>query len=199
MVMIPTVVKHLETYLGEIQEGWGEDLCGHSLPFQVVRFARGPKIGTKALATLGFSKQALSSKVSGRIIRSELVMLARDGSKRLPGILQQVALELIQSHSALLRGEVLGPRGALLDGSKMEALYASNPVYFPEPFAACQTEELGTIVFIWLVPITRDEAHFVRREGWSAFESLLEARDPDLSDLFRDSIVPSTQEDSGPE
>lgn len=73
----------------------------------------------------------------------------------------------------------------------MQALYASNPVYLPEAFAACQHEKLGTILFIWLIPITEHEAHFVKREGWGAFETLLEARDPDLSDFFRDSIVPS--------
>jgi hypothetical protein len=187
----PSVIGHLETYLGEIQEGWEKDASGNALPFQVVRFARVPKLGTEALATLGLSNHALASRLSGKIIRCELVMLAGDGSKRLPAMLQQVAMELIESHSALLRGDVLGPRGTLLAGSKMQALYASNPTYLPEPFAACQHEKLGTILFIWLIAITEDEAHFVKREGWGAFETLLEARDPDLSDLFRDSIVPS--------
>src|SRR5262249_44332691 len=148
--MAPALITHLEAHLGQIQGGWQRDPDKRKLLFQIVRFAHGPVPGTKALTTLGLSNHPLKSRVSEKIIRCELVMLVRNGSKSLPGILQQVAMEMLQSRFAVLRGDVLGPRGPLVDGSKMQALYASNPVYFPETFAACRSESLGTIIFIWL-------------------------------------------------
>ena len=42
---------------------------------------------------------------------------------------------------------------------------------------------------VWLVPIHSSEHEFVRRHGWSAFEELLQERDPDLFDPLRPSIV----------
>jgi succinate dehydrogenase flavin-adding protein (antitoxin of CptAB toxin-antitoxin module) len=39
------------------------------------------------------------------------------------------------------------------------------------------------------VPISTEEADIVRTHGWSEFEDLLEAQDPDLFDLNRPSVV----------
>jgi hypothetical protein len=63
------------------------------------------------------------------------------------------------------------------------------PVCFPESFATCSTDELGAVVFIWLIPITASEADFAHRVGWERFEELLESKNPDLFDLFRPGVV----------
>jgi hypothetical protein len=52
------------------------------------------------------------------------------------GILFQVAAALIASGRALLRGEVIGPRGPLFGSGPMIALYAIAPGYLPLPAPA---------------------------------------------------------------
>ena len=61
-------------------------------------------------------------------------------------------------------------------------------------FTECDTTA-GSTHFLWLVPIHRVEAKFVRRFGWQQFEDLLEKQDPDLLDLHRQQIqLPAVQE-----
>jgi hypothetical protein len=59
----------------------------------------------------------------------------------------------------------------------------------PRAFHVCRPEEGESIVFAWLVPITANEASFVRSRGWSAFEKKLEEHDPDLLDMPRPSFL----------
>ena len=99
-------------------------------------------------------------------------------------MLQQIADEFIQTGCAPLRGQVFGPRGPLIPGSELAALYAAIPVYFPDDFAAHQSAE-WTTVFVWLVPISASEAKCVSadRHGES---SVAEACDQAaVSALFR--------------
>jgi hypothetical protein len=183
---MPDLVEHLERFLGPIEAGWSVDADGASVPFQVVRCPAPSLAGCVAFSTLGLSTTALVSGTSGRPIRQELVMLLgdrwRDGPA--PGLLQQVGRELLGSGSALLRGEVIGPRGPLVPSSRMEALYAAIPVYLPDAFG-----QVDGVVFAWLVPISLAEAALVSREGWETFEDRLIAVDPDLTDLARSSVV----------
>lgn len=112
---------------------------------------------------------------------------ANDQPSNAAGLLFQVASELIASGRGLLRGQVIGPRGPLFDSSPTTALYAAPPVYLPDGFAECDTGTT-TIVMTWLVPITDAEARYVRDRGWSAFEDVLVAEDPDLVDLSRSPV-----------
>jgi hypothetical protein len=52
---------------------------------------------------------------------------------------------------------------------------------------------LRTVVFIWLVPITADEVKFVQENGWEIFEDFLEKENPDLTDIYRQSIFEKTR------
>jgi len=183
------LVEHLERYLGPIQEGWSIDADGLKLPFQVVRFDQGSGSGTISFSTLGLSRHALPSPASRQLIRHELLLLAPDSLRAgpIPSLLQQVALETLASGRALLRGDVLGPRGPLVPGSSMEAFYVGMPVYFPDEFATCEVEG-ESVVIAWLIPISRSEAAFVTEHGWPAFEERLVATDPDLTDVDRPSL-----------
>ena len=185
-----TLVEHIEHHLGPIQEGWAEQSDGRELPFQVVRTLRGPLPGTDAYLTLGMSNSPLPSPRSDKRVRQELVMAVRatEISLGVPSVLQQVASEALSLGRPLLRGEVMGPRGAMFPGSEMEALYAAIPVYFADSFSSCDIDGLGTVVFCWLVPISREEAQFVRHCGWERFEDRLVEENPDLVDVFRRSM-----------
>jgi len=44
-------------------------------------------------------------------------------------------------------------------------------------------------VFVWLIPITGQEAEFVKSTGWSKFEDILERSSPDFWDLDRESVI----------
>lgn len=48
--------------------------------------------------------------------------------------------------------------------------------------------EGGTIIFAWLVPITREEADAIYHHGWQTFEAALLREDPDLLELRSTSI-----------
>jgi len=180
------LIQHLESYLGTIDVGWSRTADGEDLSFQVVRFGAGALPGCVVFSTLGLSSVALPSRESGKLVRHEFVMIVperlQDGP--VPGLLQQVGLEVMEAGSPLLRGDVVGPRGPLFAMSSMEALYASVPVYLPDDFA-----QVDDVVFVWLVPVSQAEANFVAANGWSAFEDRLVEAGPDLIDVDRLSIV----------
>jgi len=184
------LIEHLETHLGQIVGGWDRDADGNKSPIQVVHFEKCPMPGARVLTTLGLSKFALGYRDGSRRLRQELVMMCReaDGYRNLPGILHDVALEALSKDRACAVGDVLGPRGELVTGSPLEALYVTLPVYLPETFHIFKGDEYS-IVFAWLVPITASEANLVRSKGRIAFEDVLEKFDPDMLDFARPSIA----------
>lgn len=179
--------SHLEAYLGPIEAGWQKNADGAEMPFQVARFAKGSGEGTISFATLGLSNHALDGKT--KKIHQELLMIMpetlRDGP--VPGILQQVGAAALSSNRALLRGDILGPRGQLFPNSSMEALYVSIPVYLPDEFAV-YAQGRNEIVMAWLVPISGSEARFAHKHGWREFEDRLAEIDPDLTDAYRQPV-----------
>ena len=166
------LIEHLEARLGTITGGRRHD------GFQVAAF------GSGWFATIGLSHHHLTSRTSGRHLRLELLAGGRP-AEFLPGLLGQVADELLASGEALLRGDVIGPRGPLVPGSRMAAWYAAIPVYQDDGFAAADLPDGARAAIVWLVPISAAEAAYVRSHGWKAFEDELVRHDPDLLDLGR--------------
>jgi hypothetical protein len=173
------LIEHLEARLGALTGGWKRD------GFQVGAYAG--SLGADWFATAGLSRHPLHSRTSGRHLRQELIVGSRPGEHTtgLPHLLGQVADELLASGQALLRGDVLGPRGPLAPGSAMEALYAAIPVYHDDEFAAVDLPDGTRAAIVWLVPISSAEAAYVASHGWNAFEDELVRHDPDLLDVGR--------------
>jgi hypothetical protein len=184
------LVDHLETYLGPIVSGYSKDDEGKKLPFQIARFENA-RPRTVTLVTLGFSDIHLALGRDGRRVRQEYLLTVNPkwDAPNLPALLHQVAMEAYEKNSAYLRGQVLGPRGTLVAGTALEALYVAMPVYFPDAFHVYERVGAEPIVLVWLVPITASEAHFAKERGYDAFEDLLVERDPDLRDLGREAIA----------
>jgi hypothetical protein len=184
------LIEHLESHLGPIQVGW-KDSDGTVWPFHVLRFSGGPLANAVTYSTLGLSDTPLPSPVSPKQVRHELLFMARPafGDRNIPALLHQVGTEALGRGRPYLRGDVIGPRGTLMPGTAMEALYVSLPVYLPDSFATYRSPAGVACVLAWLVPITRDEAAFVKTGGWDAFEDQLVRVDPDLLNLSRGSIV----------
>ncbi|MFB7842849.1 suppressor of fused domain protein [Microbacterium sp. NPDC056052] len=184
------IVEHFEKALGPITLGWALDSDGTKMPFQIVRFARGSDDNSVGFATIGLSRYALSSPVSGREIRQELFMLApkSQAPDTVVSLLLQVGSAALGRGRPLLRGDVIGPAGSIAPGSELTALYVTMPVYFPDEFATFTGSE-GSVVVAWLVPISTPEADFVALRGWDAFEADLAQKDPDLVDFYRESVT----------
>lgn len=184
------LVDHLERHLGLVAGGWATDADGRKMPFQVVTFERGPFQGARVLATLGLSHAPLRLG-DARAVRQELIVMFResDGPRNLPGVLQQVAEEALARGTAYSAGDVLGPRGELVPGSSLEALYVTAPVYLPDSFHVFRPVDGDAILIAWLVPISASEAEFARAHGRVAFEEELERADPDLLDFHRPFVV----------
>lgn len=180
------LVEHFERTLGLITAGWSVDPDGVEMPFQIVRFTGGSDADSVGYSTLGLSRRVLPSPTSHLHIRHELLMLAPKALKpdHVASILLQVGEMLIGTERALLRGDVIGPAGALVPGSELTALYVTMPMYFPEEFATYSDDD-GAVVIAWLVPITDSEADYVSSHGWDAFEDKLVEQDPDVVDFHR--------------
>jgi hypothetical protein len=179
---------HFEQFLGPIQKSWAIDPDGVRMPFQIVQYETGGVDGTVGLATLGLSRYELRS-TEGRAIRLEFFMsvLADIQIGLIPDLIFQVAMDALKAGEALLRGDVVGPRGPLVPGSVLQAFYVALPVYLPDAFAVTRSEGHDVAV-AWLVPVSPAEADYVRSQGWDRFEDLLVDVNPDLNDLYRKSL-----------
>ena len=157
------------------------------MPFSVAEFSNGPRSNMVTFSTVGLSKMPLHAETARTHVFEELVIVVPDSLRvgPVPGILQQIGQEAISRGRAVLRGDVIGPRGPLFSAdSQMEAFYAANPLCFPEEFASYREGDRD-IVLVWLMVISRKESEFVRTNGWSRFEDELVKADLDLTDLRR--------------
>lgn len=188
--MPTTLLDHMESFLGRTVGGW-KDPGEKKWPFSILRFEGGPIAKTVTHCTLGFSNFPVPSKVSDKLIRLELMFMARSdvGDRNIPAILHDICKQSMDSDSALLRGEVIGPQGRLFAEFEMEALYVASPVYLPDDFGYFIKADGNVGAIAWLVPITRREAEFIFEQGWPKFEDRLLTINPDLLDFRRASIV----------
>ena len=182
------LVAHLETYLGAIAGGWSRDAAGVPMRFQVVRFDDRPDQGLVTYSTLGLSDHVIDLPM--KAVRQELVMAVRRPSAgpHVVSVLATVGDWMLERHQGLLRGEVLRNGGAIPEGGSLDSLYASVPVMLPDGFATMATTDPAT-VFVWLIPVSDEEAGLVATHGWPWFEERLIERQPDLFDLNRSAIV----------
>jgi hypothetical protein len=157
------------------------------MPFQIAQFGSAPIRDCEAFATIGLSSHPLEVREAERWTRLELLMIVRTGNGPtwIPSLLETVGARLVRARTAVLRGDVIGPRDALAPGSELTALYASSPAYLPDEFATCEVRDGVKCAIVWLVPIGSRESAFVKNRGWLAFEEALVRENPDLVALDR--------------
>ncbi len=61
--------------------------------------------------------------------------------------------------------------------------------YFLDSFHAFNCVGDVSIIQAWLIPITYNEANFIKQNGWEEFEDMLVKVDPDLINFKRASII----------
>jgi Suppressor of fused protein (SUFU) len=180
-----SLISHMETFLGSIECGWKVEDALHA--FQIVKCSLGSEV---ALCTLGLSDFPLVSRASGKRIRHELLFLFKETEpKNSPTLLQELALSATSHNSAFLQGEVISRSGVAFAGTKFTSFCAISPAILPDEFAVFSDYQLGSIVFVWMVPITANEAAYVREHGWSRLESIFIDKGIDLTDLLREEAV----------
>ena len=185
------VLERFEAELGQLAVGWSRNADGVQMPFQILRFDNAPSRGAATFATLGISSQLLQSEKSGREIRQEYLMTCLEEQRdwNIPAVLQQIGSESTRRRRAILRGEVLGPRGPLFPGSDVTALYAAIPVYFSDALHSVTVGVGKEVVLVWLLPLHTSEAAWIRRVGWRGFEERLAETHLDLCDLRRPAVA----------
>jgi hypothetical protein len=182
----PPLIAHVEQHLGRISRG---SEASSERGIQAVIVEGHPTPEATSYLTLGLSHHVLAGS-SGRQFRQELlgVSYSRFAELNPDANLLTVAHDLLEAHRAALRGEVIGPAGPIVPGSTLDAYYCSLPSYFSDDLATFRGSVPAT-TFIWLIPISHAEAHYVWEQGWSKFEDLLVEHDSDLLDLTRPSLV----------
>lgn len=183
------LVSHLESRLGHIQGGWKVELEGAGKGVTVGLFQGGRLERVSSFATVGLSEYPLTSRTSGRKLRMELIASSY-GEPSVnygpwPGILEHLTKVSVNESRPILRGDVIQLPGKISPTSQLDALYATFPVYFDEPFKSVDIGHEQSVAVVWLVPIGKPEADLVKTQGWRAFEDVLTSRDPDLLDLDR--------------
>jgi hypothetical protein len=189
-VETPPLITHLETEFGRVECGWNPDHWRDSA-IQVVEFRHGRIPGVIVLSTVGLSSFDLHSAQSGKRVRQELFVIFKNGQfdPAFAPKLDQIARESARSDRPVLRGEVLHKQGALLANRDFVALYATLPIYYPDTFWSFHDEEQGDTALGWLLPIKANEQVYIRENGWSAFEELMDGAKFDLFDLDRPSLA----------
>src|SRR5215470_1644768 len=162
--------KHIEKYLGRIDYGWR--LRSETAGFRVVKILNQPKDGVVSYCTLGMSFAELQMP-RGRSMRQELLFAAYDRyePERIASFLFTLGESISSQGHALLRGDVIGPYKPLISGISLDAVYCTMPVMHDEGLTIYSGSTPNT-VFIWLLPLSHDEASYVKSHGWNKFEEM---------------------------
>ncbi|AXO87792.1 suppressor of fused domain protein [Pseudomonas parafulva] len=181
------LISHMESTLGQIEQGWSYK--DGASPVKIVRFRDKPFDGVMTYVTLGLSDFLLSMP-QGREVRQELVFTTYEtfSAEAVSSFMLSFCDYILAHKQALLRGDVVGPSVSLISGVAVNSVYASIPVIFDEDFSIYRDSSPHTVM-VWLIPLLQEEANFVKFNGWSQFEDLLERENPDLMELNRDSNV----------
>ena len=181
------ITCHIENHIGQISYGWKEK-SATELP-QVVAIENEPWKGITTYSSLGQSSHVLRLP-SDKNIRQEF-MFGDAGSlsaEFVSSLILWMCESVIISHKAVSRGQTIRLPSEMVKSVPFDALYCTIPVAYKEALATFRKSDPAT-VFVWLIPISAVEAEFIDRNGWSAFETLLEENHSNLFDISRAAVI----------
>lgn len=184
------LVEHFERRLGTITGGSKRKIDG----VQIVHYANGRFVDVEAWSTLGMSRHVLATRGTESRYLLEIFLAVRSvpnhSVKDIGWCVEWIAEIMVDRHEARIRGDVQELPAPIHELSTLDHVYFANPVYYDEAFYDVEVEPNGQRAgIVWLIPIGRREAQFVREHGWRSFEEQLELVDPDLFDMTRPEIV----------
>jgi len=183
------IVKHLKENLGHPDEGWSNE--GGPDRIRVARFPDQPWEGINTFATDGLSSHLLSMGQDVGTARMEVLFAAypRYSSEAIAGFVLSFCDFVLSKHWAFVSGEIVGPyKWPIIEGVELNAVYSAPFTYFEDNLHFCPGTSPPTVI-CWVLPIHAAEAAYIRKHGHEAFDNLVEANDPDLWDLNRESVV----------
>jgi Suppressor of fused protein (SUFU) len=189
-LLLALVDDHYRRHLGQLAgvRSFSARPEGVELELDLLVFEPGPD-GYHSIATRGLSQHSLAHSTGG-FTRMELLMTVPvESSELAQSHLCDVAIDIIRTHRAPVRSEVLERRGELFPGTDKVALLATVPVYQSGGDFLVLDTSRGRVLFPWLMPISATEADYASRQGAAAFEELLEASEVDLRDITRSPLV----------
>jgi hypothetical protein len=184
------LVEHFERRLGTITGGSKRKIDG----VQIVHYADGRLVDVEAWSTLGMSRHVLAARGTESRYLLEIFLAVRSAPdhsmKDIGWFVEWVAEMMVGRHEARIRGDVQELPGRIHEISAFDHVYFANPVYYDEAFYDVEVGPDGQRAgIVWLIPVSRREAQFVREYGWRRFEEQLELVDPDLFDMTRPEIL----------
>lgn len=185
---IPPIIDFLECHLGEMAGGLIVDSPRHQ-GVQVPRFESQPVQGAVSYVTTGLCKHVLR-RSDGDLVRLELLGCVWDRFRGagFDSVLALIARDILEHHHAPRRGDVVRPRGPVVEGSCLEGVFWSDPGYHPEALEVLRFDG-GEVRLLWAIPVSVSEVEFIEANGWRTFDELLRSRNPDLMDLHRDPVA----------
>lgn len=182
-----TIIEHAEKYLGEITRGWKDEDSEGNL--QIVSFQDRPGESATTFLSLGLSDHVLDISDT-KSVRHELVfsIYSMAISTMVVSFLFSLCEAISNRGKAVLRGEVIPLSSEIAKRIGFEAVYCAIPVFFDDGFATYGESSPSTVI-VWALPIYQREVDYIEKNGWEAFEDLLEEKDPDLCALDRTPII----------
>jgi len=180
------VISHIERHLGTIGASW--TLKENENHVQVIRYPDAPIKSVATFVTLGLSHHLLAMSDTQNI-RQELIFSAyqKFNEGKIASMLLTFSDFVIHRHKAILRGDIECSNEPIIPDIPLTCLYATIPTLFQDSIDVCHLTSPPT-VFVWLLPLHRSEANFVKTNGWSKFEEMLEKLKADVFDLCRSPV-----------
>jgi hypothetical protein len=173
-----SVRGHLERYLGEPRS------IVRAGGVEVMEFAAQPEAGAVTWVTVG-----LGGRTAKKIpIQRELSFCCyeRFANSAIAAVMGDVARRILETGVPHYWGDLL--EGHPLAGTKMQALYVSQPLFWPHGFETIPPENPEVWV-AWLVPVHPSEAKHIAAFGGHDFDIRIEEEDADLMDLGRRPLI----------
>ena len=187
------VLEHIENTLGKISAvASGQDEEGNDLPFDLALIPDCPAEGATTIVTVGLSDTEVAQSSGGKI-RQEFVFCAyqRYGTEwfsEFMKVMGYVCDAILKDGQAVASGDVFDLGSPIAPGSRVSALYFSDPLYHIEDFWKLETAK-GEVFFGWMLPITGDEMAFLSEKGPDELDRAFTEQEPDLMDLGRESVT----------
>ena len=120
---------------------------------------------------------------------AEYVLLAPGADAAIVEMLAALAIVNAGAPAGIGVGSIIALGRSWTASSWARHVLVLPPYPFPPEFALCEEAGERRIVVLWLVPILAIEAQYAREHGYEALEQLIEAREANVADPARASVV----------
>lgn len=184
------IKHHLEEQLGDIHQiSSGKDKYDNIAPFEIATILHQPCESAITFTTVGLSNSLLRQP-DGTLIRHELVFCTYDNflGDDIFQLLFSIGSKIDHEKKSVYLGMLIDLGPPIIENSLLEYIFFYTPLYFPETFNTIDSID-PKVIFAWMIPVSRSEAEYITAEGYEKFDDLLTKHDPDLMNLYRESLL----------